>query len=185
MMIWWTVNSTVYTIYIVQTALHCLNSSKYVYIHCEGRLARYWNGLMRIEQNVGSLVTWESKGSVISISSDKLVQQHLSTKKSEPLVSLCMPNCVKGWLLAYHRAPSQQARRTRRSEGDGTSVGCQGTAHLMVLLPKTIFVVAIPVLFCSLPSGNNCFSVKKSMFELDCLLESQTVLEFFHLRNKW
>ena len=42
---------TVYTVYIVntiQTAFHCLNSSMYAYIYCEGRLERGWNGLMHV-----------------------------------------------------------------------------------------------------------------------------------------
>ena len=137
---------------------------------------------MRIEQNVGSLVTWESKGSVISISSDKLVQQHLSTKRKWTFGAPLYGKLCKGLVIGISSG-SQQARRTRWSEGDGTSVGCQGTAHLMVLPPKTIFVVAIPVLFCSLPSGNNRFAVKKSMSELDCLLESQTVLDCFPFKK--
>ena len=34
------------TSYTVQTALHCLNISIYVYIYCLERLERHWNGLM-------------------------------------------------------------------------------------------------------------------------------------------
>ena len=32
-----TLINNVYTVYTIQTALHCLNSSMYAYIYCEGR----------------------------------------------------------------------------------------------------------------------------------------------------
>ena len=38
--------NTVYTVYTLPTASHCLNSSMYAYIYYQGRLKRYRNGLM-------------------------------------------------------------------------------------------------------------------------------------------
>ena len=36
----------------IKTALCCSNNSRFACIYCSGRLERYWNGLMRNEQNV-------------------------------------------------------------------------------------------------------------------------------------
>ena len=81
----------------------------YAYTHCYGRLARYWNGLMHIEQNVGSLVTCieRARGRLLAYYQTNLFSNICPQKESEPLVPLCMANCVKGWLLAYHRAPTR------------------------------------------------------------------------------
>ena len=38
----------VHTVYTIQTALHCLNSSMHACIYCKGRLECYCNGLMCI-----------------------------------------------------------------------------------------------------------------------------------------
>ena len=37
---------TVDTVYTIETALHCYNISMYACIYCQGRLERYWNGLL-------------------------------------------------------------------------------------------------------------------------------------------
>ena len=43
-----------FTLYTVQTAIHCWNSSVYAYIYCKGRLERYWNGLISFWSKSGS-----------------------------------------------------------------------------------------------------------------------------------
>ena len=56
----YTLQYTVYTVYtdyiiLLYTTLHCLNSSKYAYIYCYGRLEGIGMGRSATEQNVGWL----------------------------------------------------------------------------------------------------------------------------------
>ena len=43
----------VYTVYTIETALHCYNISMYACIYCQGRLERYWNGLLSCSAKCG------------------------------------------------------------------------------------------------------------------------------------
>ena len=50
---------SVFTVYTIQTALHCFNSSIHILLCCKGRLERYWNGLMHNEKMLdGWVMDW-------------------------------------------------------------------------------------------------------------------------------